>query len=346
MNHVAATQAPGSPTRLHYLVTGGAGFIGSHLTDALLSRGNRVTILDDLSTGRLANIEHVLGSPQVSLVEGSVTDSELVDKLMASVDRCFHLASAVGVQLIVSNPLESLLNNVRGTDNVLTSASRHGRRVLFTSTSEVYGKNSSGVLTEDSDHVLGSPFKARWAFAIAKGFGESLAYGLHRASGSETIVVRLFNTVGPRQTGMYGMVLPRFVRQALAGDDLTVYGNGTQTRCFTHVHDSVHGILLLMDEDGSLGNVFNLGAPTEMPIIELARRVIERSNSESNVQLVSYEDAYDDGFEELGRRKPDTTALHGLTGWEPSRTVDDAIDDVIMHERAARVQEGASALAP
>jgi UDP-glucose 4-epimerase len=246
----------------------------------------------------------------------------------------------------VSNPLESLLNNVRGTDNVLTSASRHGRRVLFTSTSEVYGKNSSGTLAEDSDHVLGSPFKARWAFAIAKGFGESLAHGLHRASGAETIVVRLFNTVGPRQTGMYGMVLPRFVRQALAGDDLTVYGDGSQTRCFAHVHDSVHGILLLMDTDGSLGNVFNLGAPTEMPIIELARRVIERSGSDSKVQLVSYEDAYDDGFEELGRRRPDTTALHALTGWEPRRTVDDAIDDVIVHERAARVQEGASALAP
>ena len=330
----------------HYLITGGAGFIGSHLLDALVARGDRVTVLDNLSTGRRANIGHLLDSPQVSVVEGSVTDAALIDGLMASVVRCFHLASAVGVQLIVSNPLESLLNNVRGTDNVLSAAARHGRRVLFTSTSEVYGKNSSGALSEDSDRVLGSPFKSRWAYAIAKGFGESMAYGLHRATGAETMVVRLFNTVGPRQTGLYGMVLPRFVRQALAGEDLSVYGNGTQTRCFAHVHDVVQALLLVMDNDEALGRVFNVGTSTELPIIELARRVIERSGSESRIQLVSYEDAYDEGFEELGRRKPDTTALRELIGWEPTRTVDDAIDDVILHERALVAQEGESALAP
>jgi UDP-glucose 4-epimerase len=329
-----------------YLVTGGAGFIGSHLADALVARGDRMVLVDDLSTGRRENIEHLLGSSQVSYVQGTVTDGQLVDELMASVDRCFHLASAVGVLLIVSNPLESLLNNVRGTDNVLSAAERHGRRLLFTSTSEVYGKNSDGVLSEDSDRILGSPFKSRWAYAIAKGFGESMAYGLHRATGAETTVVRLFNTVGPRQTGMYGMVLPRFVRQALTGEDLSVYGNGTQTRCFAHVHDVVHALLLLMDNDEALGRVFNVGATTEMPIIELARRVIERSGSESRIQLVSYADAYDDGFEELGRRKPDTTSLRELTGWDPTRTVDDAIDDVILYERALVAQEGESALAP
>jgi UDP-glucose 4-epimerase len=329
-----------------FLITGGAGFLGSHLVDALVARGDHVTVLDNFSTGRRTNIEHLLDSPQVSMVDGSVTDAALVDQLMASVDRCFHLASAVGVQLIVSNPLESLLNNVRGTDIVLSAAERHGRRVLFTSTSEVYGKNSSGALSETSDRILGSPFKSRWAYAIAKGFGESMAYGLHRATGAETIVVRLFNTVGPRQTGMYGMVLPRFVQQALADEDLSVYGNGTQTRCFAHVHDIVNALLLLIDNDQALGRVFNVGASAELPIIELARRVIERSGSRSRIQLVSYEDAYDEGFEELGRRKPDTTSLRELTGWEPIRTVDDAIDDVILHERATTAQAGESALAP
>lgn len=334
-----------APSSCHYLVTGGAGFIGSHLLDALIARGDRVTVLDNLSTGRLNNIDHLLGSPQVSFVQGSVTDADLVDELMAAADRCFHLASAVGVQLIVSNPLDSLLTNVRGTDIVLSAAARHGRRVLFTSTSEVYGKNSDGALSEDSDRVLGSPFKSRWAYAIAKGFGESLAHGLSR-QGAETVTVRLFNTVGPRQTGMYGMVVPRFVRQALEGEDLSVYGKGTQTRCFTHVHDSVHALQLLMDCDEAMGRVFNIGAQTEVAIIELARRVIERSGSKSRVRLVSYEEAYDDGFEELGRRRPDTSAVHELTGWETSRTVDDAIDDVILHERAVTAQTEESALAP
>ncbi len=319
------------------LVTGGAGFIGSHLCDALVARGDTVTVLDDLSTGRLENLSQILETPQVRFVEGSVTDTTLVDDLVGEADLCLHLASAVGVQLIVSNPLESLRTNVQGTDNVLSAASRHGCRALFTSTSEVYGKNSQGALTEDADRVLGSPFKSRWAYAIAKSFGESLAYGLHRDSGAETIVVRLFNTVGPRQTGRYGMVLPRFVRQALMGEDLSVFGNGTQTRCFAHVHDTVAALLLLVEADDAVGTVFNIGATDEMAIIELARRVIERTGSDSKIELVPYDEAYDDGFEELGRRQPDTSAVRALVPWQPTRTVDDAIDDVILHERGRAI---------
>jgi UDP-glucose 4-epimerase len=326
------------------LVTGGAGFIGSHLVEALTARTDRITVLDDLSTGDRGNLEAFArdGDGDVELVEGSTLDAELVDRLMADADACFHLASAVGVQLVVSNPLESLLKNVRGTDNVMGAAARHGTRLLFTSTSEVYGKNSSGALDEEADRLLGSPFKARWCYETSKAFGECLAHSLHREQGASMTVVRLFNTVGPRQTGRYGMVVPTFVRQALDGNPLTVYGDGSQTRCFAHVADTIRGILELMDTPGSAGRVFNIGASTEVPIVELARRVIDHTESGSDIAFVPYDEAYDQGFEELGRRKPDTTAIHELTGWQPELTVDDAIKDVVAFERARR---GGSAVA-
>jgi UDP-glucose 4-epimerase len=321
---------------MRHLITGGAGFIGSHLVDALTTRGDSVLVLDDLSTGRIENLEHAMGSDLVEFVEGSVTDQDLVDDCMRSVDSCLHLASAVGVQLVVSRPLESLLRNVRGNDTVISSAARHDRRLLFSSTSEVYGKNSKGALSEESDRILGSPYRLRWSYATAKAFGEALAYSYVREQGSAMTVVRLFNTVGPRQTGAYGMVLPRFVRQALSGEDLTVYGNGMQSRCFGHVLDVVHAILLLLEEEKSNGNVFNIGNPVEVPIVELARKVIERTGSDSTIRFVPYEEAYDEGFEELGRRQPDTTALHELTGWKPTRTAEEAIDDVVAYERSRR----------
>src|SRR3954453_15385256 len=244
-----------------YLITGGAGFIGSHLIDALRSRGARVVVLDDLSTGRRENVEHLFGDPMVGFVEGTTLDAALIDDLVVSVDACVHLASAVGVKLIVASPLSSLLGNVRGTDNVFASCVRHGKRLLFTSTSEVYGKNSIGPLPEDADQILGSAFKSRWAYAIAKGFGEALAHGDYLDCGAEIVVERLFNTVDPRQTGAYGMVLPRFVRQALAGEELTVYGDGTQARCFGPVLDVVHGLVLLMDDRRAIGRGFNIGSP-------------------------------------------------------------------------------------
>jgi UDP-glucose 4-epimerase len=324
------------------LVTGGAGFVGSHLVDALAAHGRSVVVLDDLSTGRPQNLERAVRDERVTLVEGSTLDESMVDRLVADGDVCFHLASAVGVQLVVSNPLDSLLKNVRGTDNVMAAVARHGKRLLFTSTSEVYGKNSSGALDEDADRLIGSPFKARWCYETSKAFGECLAHSYHRDRGAAMTVVRLFNTVGPRQTGRYGMVVPTFVRQALAGQPLTVYGDGSQTRCFAHVRDTVRGILSLMDTEASVGGVYNIGSSTEIPIIELARRVIDHTASESEIEFVPYEHAYEDGFEELGRRKPDTTAIRKLTGWVPELTVDDAIADVVAYERE---RQGGSPLA-
>lgn len=351
---------------MRYLITGGAGFIGSHLVDALTTRGDDVLVLDDLSTGRLENLDELAREPNrrsdrdggedpartgrfssnhsspgaVEFVQGSVTDEALVADCMTTVDLCMHLASAVGVQLVVKQPLESLLRNVRGCDVVMSAAARHGRRLLFTSTSEIYGKLNGESLPETSDRILGSPFQSRWSYSTAKAFGEILASSYHRQEGTETIVARLFNTVGPRQTGAYGMVLPRFVRQALAGDDLTVYGPGTQSRCFTHVLDTVHALVLLSDAERATGNVYNVGVPRAVSVIELAGKVIERTGSDSKISLVPYDDAYGPGFEELGRRIPDTSALERLTGWRPSRTIEETVDDVIAYERSeARSEE-------
>jgi UDP-glucose 4-epimerase len=252
---------------------------------------------------------------------------------MRGVDACLHLASAVGVQLVVSNPLESMLSSVRGSDIVMAAAVRHGKRMLYTSTSEIYGKLSGDSLSESSDRILGSPYQSRWSYSTAKAFGEVLAYSYYRQAGAETVVARLFNTVGPRQTGAYGMMLPRFARQALADDDLTVYGTGTQSRCFTHVLDTVHALVLLMDSDEATGHVFNVGAPRPVSVIEMAGKVISRAGSSSKIKLIPYEEAYGPGFEELGRRVPDISALFTTTGWQPSRSIDETIDDVIAYEQ-------------
>lgn len=318
---------------MRYLITGGAGFIGSHLADALVARGDSVLILDDLSTGNVENIVDAVASGQAEFVEGSVCDIELVDECMERADACFHLASAVGVKLIVERSVESLSRSVRGSQVVTESAHRLGRRLLFASTSEIYGKNGSTALAEHSDRILGPPSVARWSYSTAKAFGEALALGYARERDADTVVVRLFNTVGPRQTGAYGMVLPRFVGQALAGEDLTVYGDGAQSRCFAHVHDTIRALVMLMDEEGVRGRAFNVGRSSEITILELARTVIERTGSSSGLRMVPYDEAYGEGFEELGRRRPDTTALEQMTGWRPTRGVEDAIDDVAAFER-------------
>jgi UDP-glucose 4-epimerase len=331
---------------LQYLITGGAGFIGSHLADALVARGDSVTIVDDFSTGRFANVEQLAASGDAELVEGSVTDAGVVDELVRQCDCCLHLASAVGVKLVVAYPLETLRRIVHGTDNVISAAARHGKRVVFASTSEVYGKNSDGALSEDSDRVLGSAFKSRWSYAIAKSYGEAIAHGYHREHGADTTVVRLFNTIGPRQRGAYGMVVPRLVRQAITGADLTVYGDGTQSRCFLHVLDAVAALLAISEHDGASGRAFNIGNSEPITILGLATRILERVGTTSTIMFVPYEEAYEDGFEELGRRRPDTTALEQLTGWRPQRSLDDALDDVIAFQRMELAMEVATTRDP
>lgn len=343
--HAPATK-PAKTRGKRYLITGGAGFIGSHLTEALIERDEsaKIVILDDLSTGSFENIEHVVDGDRVSFVRGSVTDAAVVDTLMRDVDQCIHLASAVGVQMIVNEPLDTLMKSVRGSNVVMHAATRNQVRVLFSSTSEVYGKQSHGILSEDDDLVFGSPSKGRWTYAIAKSFGEALIHGYHRQRGVDATIVRLFNCVGPRQTGTYGMVLPRFVRQALANENLTVYGDGKQTRCFTHVRDTVAALLALSDSDNASGQTFNIGTSNLISIHELARRVIARSGSGSGVATIPYEEAYASGFEELGTRVPNTSALEKLTGWRAELTINDAIDDVIAYERVL-LEDSSSAAA-
>lgn len=312
---------------MRYLVTGGAGFVGSHLVDALLDRGDRVLALDDLSTGTDANLHARADDPNLELVRGSTLDEALVAECVDACDAVFHLASAVGVQLIVNEPVATLTRNVRSIDIVLSTAARLRRRLLFTSTSEIYGKNSA-VLDEGADRILGSPFRARWAYSTAKAFGEALAHGLHTQAGSEMVVARLFNTVGPRQSGRHGMVIPRFVADAGKGDPVTVYGDGRQTRCFCHVADTVRGLVGLMDEERATGQVFNVGSDRSISILDLALMVIDRLNSKSQINVVPYSMIFGPDFEELGRRIPDCSAIADLLGWTPVRSLESVIDEV------------------
>ena len=316
------------------LITGGAGFIGSHLADCLLARGDHVVLLDDLSTGRLSNIEHLDSRPDVEFVLGSILNADLVDHVVSRVDTVFHLAAAVGVNLIVEKPLESLITNIRGTETVVEKVHKFGKRVLVMSTSEIYGKNTSDSLSEEDDRILGSPLKSRWSYSEAKAIDEILAYTYWREKGLETVIVRLFNTVGPRQTGSYGMVLPRFVDQALRGQPITIYGNGMQTRCFCHVSDVVAGLVALSEHPEAFGKVFNLGGTEEISIRDLANRIIELVGSDSQLEYVPYDDAYEEGFEDMERRVPNTNLAKQLVGFESSIDLDEIIRSVIEDLRA------------
>jgi len=316
------------------LITGGAGFIGSHLADRLLERGDQVVLLDDLSTGRLANIEHLNGRADAEFVLGSILNADLVDHVVSRVDTVFHLAAAVGVNLIVEKPLESMITNIRGTETVVEKAHKYSKRILVMSTSEIYGKNTSDSLSEDDDRILGSPLKSRWSYSEAKAIDEILAYTYWREKGLETVIIRLFNTVGPRQTGSYGMVVPRFVGQALRNQTVTIFGDGTQTRCFCHVSDVVGGLVSLSEHPDAFGKVFNLGGSEEISIGDLAKRIVELVGSGSELEFIPYDDAYEEGFEDMARRVPDTTRANRLVGFEPSVGLDDIIHSVIADQRA------------
>ena len=325
------------------LITGGAGFIGSHLSDRLLEAGHRVTAVDDLSTGRLANVAHLEGVPGFQFVHESIMHEAVMDRLVSDCNVVYHLASAVGVELIVSRPVDVIERCVLGTEIVLRTAHRYKKQVLLTSTSEIYGKNSRVPFSEDDDRVLGPTTKSRWSYSCAKAIDEFLALAYHKEKKLPIVIVRLFNTVGPRQTGQYGMVVPRFVQQALSGKPLTVYGDGSQQRCFGYVGDIVGALVALMDHPGAVGQIFNIGSTDEVSILQLARRVIELTGSASQIQLVPYDMAYETGFEDMARRIPDLTRVKSLIGYQQTVGLDEIISRIAAHLREANAVEVVSA---
>jgi UDP-glucose 4-epimerase len=322
-----------------YLVTGGAGFIGSHLCERLLADGHRVLVLDDLSTGRFDNVAHLEGHAGFELRVASVTDPPIVERCVIESDAVFHLASAVGVKLVVDQPVKTIETIVGGTDNVLRFCARYRRPVLLTSTSEVYGKSEKIPFAEGDDCVIGPTTTRRWAYACAKAIDEFLAMAHWNESRLPVVVARLFNTVGPRQTGRYGMVIPRFVEQALAGEPITVYGDGTQSRCFAHVLDVVDALVTLMSRPAARGEVFNIGNDEEVTILQLAERVRKITGSSSPIRLVPFSQAYAAGFEDMVRRVPDLGKIRNLIGYRPKRSLDMILADV-RAEREAMATQG------
>lgn len=319
---------------MKYLVTGGAGFIGSHLSDALIKRGDHVVALDNLSTGNRKNIEHLRENPSFTLIESSILDISAVEAAVKSVDHVLHFAAAVGVFTIVDKPLESLMTNIRGTENILEAAHIFKKEVLIASSSEIYGKNAIGALHEESNRIVGSPLKSRWSYSEAKAIDESMAFFYFQEKKLAVRLVRFFNTVGPRQVGHYGMVVPRFVSAALKNEPLTVYGTGSQSRCFCHVYDAVAGVLAVIDSDATLGEVFNIGNDEEITIEDLAHEVIELTGSKSIIEKVLYEKAYAPGFEDMQRRVPDISKIKRTVGWAPRLSLDSIIADIAAHIKA------------
>ena len=321
------------------LITGGAGFIGSHLSEKLLKLGYRVTVIDNLSTGRLDNITHLTAHPRFALAIDGINNDMVMDRLVSECDVIFHLAAAVGVQLIVSDPVRVIETNVLGTHAVLKAANRYRKKVLIASTSEIYGKGIQVPFNEDDDRLLGPTTKARWSYSTSKAVDEFLGLAYHHQLGLPVVIFRLFNTVGPRQTGQYGMVVPRFVQQALHGEQLTVYGDGEQTRCFCDVRDTVRAIVGLAESPEALGQVFNIGTTNEISVLALARQVVQivqqlefqapqaKSNADP-IRFVPYEEAYQTDFEDMRRRVPDIAKIRDLIGWEPTITLDQTLADV------------------
>ena len=313
---------------MQILVTGGAGFIGSHLCERLIMQGHEVTAIDDLSTGRASNLSDLIASPNFTFTEGSILDADLLSRLVQDTDYVFHLAAAVGVFNIVNNPLASLLTNIRGTENVLEAAFASNTPVFLTSSSEVYGKNISDSLKESDDRILGSPVTLRWSYSEAKAIDESIAFAYFVEKQLETRIVRFFNTVGPRQLGAYGMVVPRFVRAALTNEPITIYGDGNQTRCFAHVYDVVDAVMAVAFVDNTIGKVINIGNNFEISINELAKKIIDETSSTSKIVYVPYEEAYGDGFEDMERRVPNIDLINHLVSWKPQRDLSTMITDI------------------
>jgi UDP-glucose 4-epimerase len=313
---------------MRVFITGGAGFIGSHLCDALVAKGDQVTILDNLSTGSKINIAHLEG--KIRVFEGDIRNKDLVESLVKANDLVLHMAAALGVDKILENPIESISTNFYGSEVVLNTALKYDKRILIASTSEIYGKNTKQPLSETDDRVIGTPQKIRWSYSDAKALEEATAHFLFLTKKLKVTTIRFFNTVGPRQTGKYGMVIPRFVRAAIENKPLKIFGDGSQSRVFCHVRDSVKAILLLADNDNAIGEVFNLGGRGEVTINELAKKVIEQINSKSDITFTDYEEAYAVGFEDMARRVPDVSKIKNFTGWESKINLKTIIDDVYL----------------
>ncbi len=310
-------------------ITGGAGFIGSHLADALVERGDSVTILDNMSSGSPRNIAHLHGKIEVH--EGDIRDKALVEKLVEQSDIVFHMAAALGVKNIMEHTLESIDRNFNGSEIVLHAATKFNKRLIIASTSEIYGKNPNQPLNEESDRVVGAPQKIRWTYSDAKALEEAVAHTLHKTHGLRVTTVRFFNTVGPRQTGQYGMVVPRFIQSALKNEEINIYDDGSQSRVFCHVEDAVRAVITLSETDSTIGEYFNVGGVGETTIKELATKVIERTKSKSTTRFIPYSDAYPAGFEDMQRRVPDISKIKQAIGWEPQHSLDSIIDCVVKH---------------
>jgi len=323
------------------LITGGAGFIGSHLAEHLVAHGAEVTAVDDLSTGSLANIAHLAERPEFRFVHESVTNETVMDRLVSECDMVYHLAAAVGVDLIIKSPVQTIETNVLGTEAVLRLARRYHKKVLITSTSEVYGKSDNHPYEEDDDRLLGPTTRSRWAYAESKALDEFLALAYHKEYRVPVVITRLFNTVGPRQTGAYGMVIPRLVQQAVEGRPVTVYDDGRQSRCFCNVRDVILALAGLALHPGAEGRIFNVGSEQEVTILELARRIIRLAASESSIEFIPYERAYRSDFEDMRRRVPNIRRIHGLIGWEPRIPLDQTLQEVIA-EFQARMKSASS----